>query len=375
MLSVAGDQLARVALTWLVYDRTRSALLAAVTFVASVVPPFVGGLVLSGLGDRFERRQVMIVCDLVSAVLVLVMALPGMPVAGLIVLLFIVTMVSAPFTSARAAVYPDILAGDRYVLGTAITITTSQFAQVIGFAVGGTIVGVFGVRTSLIADAVTFAGSAIIVRAWVRVRPRPGDPSGRKAGPVTTVLAGARLVAGNPALRTPMLFGWLAAFYNVPEGVAAPLARMLGGGSATVGLLLASSALGTVLGSLAFSRLVDPPTRLRWMGSLAVLSSAVLAAFFLSPDLPFALLILTASGVFACFQLAANAAFVGAAPPAQRSQAFGLAQGGMSLGQGTLMVLAGAAAEHFAPEIVVAADGVIGAIVAMTVAFSWSRGR
>jgi predicted MFS family arabinose efflux permease len=298
-----------------------------------------------------------------------------MPVASLVVLLFLVTMVSAPFMSARAAIYPDILAGDRYVLGTAITLTTSQFAQVIGFAVGGTIVGLFGVRTSLIADAVTFAGSAFIVRAWVRVRPRPGDPSARRDGPVTTVLAGARLVGGNPALRTALLFGLLAAFSNVPEGVAAPLARMLGGGSATVGLLLASSALGTVLGSLAFSRLVDPPTRVRLMGPLAVLASGVLAVFFLGPDLPFALLVLTASGVFTCFQLAANAAFVSAAPPAQRSQAFGLAQASMSLGQGTLMVLAGAAAGHFAPEIVLAADGVLGAIAAMMVAFAWSRGR
>ena len=48
LLSVAGDQLAKVALTVLVYDRTRSALLAAVTFAASFVPAFLGGLTLSG---------------------------------------------------------------------------------------------------------------------------------------------------------------------------------------------------------------------------------------------------------------------------------------------------------------------------------------
>ena len=63
-LSVAGDQLARVALTLLVFDQTRSALLAAVAFAASVVPAFVGGLTLSGLADRWPRRRVMIVCDL-----------------------------------------------------------------------------------------------------------------------------------------------------------------------------------------------------------------------------------------------------------------------------------------------------------------------
>ena len=43
-----------------------------------------------------------------------------------------------------------------------------------------------------------------------------------------------------PALRTPMLFGWLAAFYNAPEGVAAPFARQLHAGATGVGLLLAA---------------------------------------------------------------------------------------------------------------------------------------
>ena len=55
LLSVAGDQLARVALTVLVYDRTRSALLAAVTYAATIIPVFAGGILLSGLADRLPR--------------------------------------------------------------------------------------------------------------------------------------------------------------------------------------------------------------------------------------------------------------------------------------------------------------------------------
>ena len=109
LLSVIGDQLARVALTVLVYDRTRSALLAAITFVASIVPTFVGGVTLAWLADRYPRRRVMIACDLVRCALVLVMAIPGVPLAGLVTLLFLVTLVGAPFISARAAVYPDVL--------------------------------------------------------------------------------------------------------------------------------------------------------------------------------------------------------------------------------------------------------------------------
>jgi len=179
LLSVAGDQLARVALTVLVYDRTRSALLAAVTFACSIVPMFVGGVTLSWLADRYPRRGVMILSDLIRCLLVLVMAMSGLPVPVLVALLFAVTLAGAPFTSARAAVYPDVLPGDRYVLGNAVTITTNQLAQVIGFAVGGTLVGLLGVGPSLIIDAATFAASALIVRGWTRYRPAARRALGR----------------------------------------------------------------------------------------------------------------------------------------------------------------------------------------------------
>ena len=60
---------ARVALTLLVFDRTGSPLLAAVTYVASLIPLALGGVALSGLADRLPRREVMICCDLGCAAL------------------------------------------------------------------------------------------------------------------------------------------------------------------------------------------------------------------------------------------------------------------------------------------------------------------
>src|SRR5215467_7612562 len=216
VLSVAGDQLARVALTLLVYDRTHSALLAAVTFAASVVPAFIGEMTLSSLADRLPRRRIMIACDLLRVVLMAVMAVSGIPIAVLVVLLFLVTLVGAPFLSARAALYPDILTGDLYVLGTAVTMTTMQFAQVLGFAVGGAVVGFFGVRVSLLIDAATFALSALITCIWVRSWPAVQPMAARASRAGGSLLAGLRLVFTSPALRIPMLLGWLAAFYNIP---------------------------------------------------------------------------------------------------------------------------------------------------------------
>jgi MFS family permease len=368
ILSVLGDQLARVALTLLVYDRTRSPLLAAVTFAASVLPVFVGGLVLSGLADRLPRREVMIACDLSRMVLVLIMAIPGVPLPVLVGLLFTVTMISTPFTSARSGMYPDILPGDSFALGTAVTMTTYQVALVAGFAGGGAAVGFFGVRPCLLADAVTFGVSALIAFIWVRPRPaaRP-DGAFREARRGGGMTAGVRMAFGRPALRTPMLLGCLATFYVAPEGIAAPLAHSLGAGSLATGMVLTAGALGPSVGAVAFTRLVRPAVRTTLMRPLAIAGCATLMLFALQPPLPLALLIIVVSGLFDCYQVPAVAAFVHAAPASHRSQLFGVAQAAMSLGQGAAMIAAGAIAEHVSPSATIALSGAVGAVAAVLI--------
>lgn len=374
ILSVVGDQLARVALTLLVFGQTHSPLLAAVTFAASVIPTALGGVALSGIADRLPRREIMIVCDLARAALVVTMALPGMPIAALVCLLFLVTLISAPFTSARAALYPDILAGDRYVVGTAITLTTLQFAQVLGFAAGGVMVGSLGIRTSLLVDAATFVLSAAITRLWVHARAAARARAHQGGVALVGTLSGLRLVFTDAKLRFPMLLGWLVAVLDVHEGVSVPLAASVGGGAVAVGMILAAGALGSTLGAIVFGRFVEPVRRLRWMGPLAVASCAVLILFALGPTLPWILVILALSGVFSCYLIAANAAFVSAAPPEMRGQAFGVAQAGMGLGQGSAMVVAGAAAQQYSSSIVIAVCGLMGALVAVIIVASRSRG-
>src|ERR1043165_4558809 len=102
-LSQIGDQLARVALAVLVYARTNSAALAALTIALSYTPSFLGSALLSSLADRFPRREVMIVCDVVSAALVVLMALPGMHLGIVCVAMAGVALVGGPFRSARLA--------------------------------------------------------------------------------------------------------------------------------------------------------------------------------------------------------------------------------------------------------------------------------
>src|SRR5438045_9244249 len=87
LVSVTGDQLARVALSILVYDRTNSPGWAALTYALTFLPDLVGGPLLSGLADRYPPRTVMAAADVLRAVAVTVMAIPVLalpPVAALL---------------------------------------------------------------------------------------------------------------------------------------------------------------------------------------------------------------------------------------------------------------------------------------------------
>jgi len=148
VLSGLGDRLALVALTLLVYDRTRSPLLAAVAYAAGTLPYLVGALFLSGLADRFPRREVMVVCDVIRAVLVAVMLVPGVPLDALIVLLYAVTAFQAPFDTARAAIVRDVVQGERYAMAAATLQSTFRVVVVAGAAIGGLTVAVLGARRS-----------------------------------------------------------------------------------------------------------------------------------------------------------------------------------------------------------------------------------
>ena len=372
-LSVAGDRLALVALTVLVFDRTHSPLLTAAAYAAGFLPWLVGGVLFGAVADRWPRREVMVGCDLARAVLVAVMVLPGVPLPALVGLLAVVTSLAPPFEAARSSLLPDILDGDRYPVGLAVVQTTFRSAMVLGYAAGGIAVAVIGSRSALALDAATFAASAALVRWGIRARPAAARRTARSLG--AEIAAGVRLVVTDRALRTLMLLGWLVAFYAVPEAVAAPYASELGGGAAAIGLILAASAFGYVLAAPVFMRLVAPPQRLRTMGPLAVATCAVLTLCLARPPLAVVLVILAVSGACGVYQIAANAAFMTRVPAAQRGQAFGLAMSGIVAGQGIAFVLAGAAAQVISPPVVVAIAGGLGAAAAMALTVMWRGTR
>ncbi len=325
-VSLAGDQIARVALSVLVYDRTSSAALTGLTYALSYLPSVVGGPLLAGLADRRPRRSVMVWCDLLRAVLVLLMAIPGMPLPLLLVLLAVVTLCESPFDAARGAMMPDVLPGERYAIGGAIDQVVLQAAMVVGFAAGGALLVFATPRELLALDAMTFVVSAALVRAVPFGLTRLELDPDEKATPLTDLRVAGRLVFGDRVLRPLVLVAWLyerrrrgargAWLCRTPTGSGAGLrSRRLVVGRESRRERVA----GLLLPELPESRRVP----LLW--PLATLAAAPLVVCLVHPPFWLVVGLVAVSGMGTSYHLVAMVRFVTLVPPEKRGRALGLA--------------------------------------------------
>ncbi|TDE08240.1 MFS transporter [Jiangella asiatica] len=379
-LSVIGDQLARVALTLLVFDRTESAGLAALTYALTYLPDLVGGATLAGLADRYPRRDVMVVTDLARAALVVVMAVPVVPLAGQVALLALVQLLAAPFSAARQAALADMLVGDRLTLGLGVISITYQAGLVAGFGAGAALVAELGTSTALVINAMTFVVSAALIAYGLNAhRPReslPGDADDLDGVPPggqwQTIRAGWRVVAHDARLRTLLAIACCSGFYVVPEGLAVPYAGQIDAGTVAVGWLLAANPVGTVIGMLLLRRF-RPDRRLALMGPLAIATSAVLLPSGWAPGLAVSVVLWTLSGVFSAHDMITQSAYVASVPAHRRGQAVGVAIAALRAAQGLAIVLAGIAAQFLAPSAIIAAAAALGTVAAAVATVRWRR--
>jgi MFS family permease len=365
--SRAGDQLARVALALLVFDRTSSAILTTLVYALTYLPPLLSAPWLAGLADRYPRRTVMVGTDLVRAGLVAMMAIPAVPLPAVAVLLVLMTCPQPLFSAARNATLPQVLAGDRFPVGMSIVNSADFLAQIAGFTLGGLMVAALGgPHIALAVDAVTYLVSAALLRGGLRPHPPEGGGPGA-LGRGRFPLAAIGILARDRQLRGLAALLWLFGFYLAPAALAAPYAAQIGAGKAAVGVLMAADLPGAVIGGLLVAR-VPPALRQRLMIPLAVATGLPLLATALVPSVPLAVLAWAGMGVLSSYMTLAQVAFTRAVPDAIRARAIGLASAGLQTAQGLGVLLAGAIAEAIPAADAIAVCGAAG--VAGTIAVS-----
>lgn len=376
-LAWIGDYMARAAIMAMIYVQTGSIALSAAGFAITYAPWLVGGPFLATLAERLRYRNVMVVCDILRAVLIAAVAIPGMPMPAMLALVFCVAMLAPPAQAARSATTPLVLPGERVVLGLAISQAFGQATQVIGY-LAGAMIAAHNPQLALLINASTFATSAIILQFGLKDR-APALRQEQRSNLLRETAEGFQVVFGTPALRKIAIIVFASMLWIIlPEGLAIGWAEQLAEGDAArglyQGLIMVSNPFGVVLGGLLISRLLRPSIRRRLIPVFAVLAPLSLVPAVIDPPIVGVLVMVTASGfLMAGMTPTLNGMFVQILRHGYRARAFGVMNSGMQIIQGTAVMIGGLLTELLDLHLVVGLWATLGTVVMFTLAARWPK--
>ena len=171
LMYVLGFEFEILGLSVLVFSQTRSAFLTALTFSMGFAPQAIGGALFTALADRLPPRLVIGAGLLTRAVPGLVIGLwPALPVPAMLALVAVAATQAPVFTAAISGLLPDVLDGDRYVLGRSVFNLTSAGTQILGLGIGGAVLAAVPARWLLLAAGGALVIAAVITRLGLRPR-------------------------------------------------------------------------------------------------------------------------------------------------------------------------------------------------------------
>jgi MFS family permease len=229
LMYVLGFEFEILGLSVLVYAQTRSAFWTALAFSMGFAPQAVGGALFTSLADRLPPRAVIGVGLLTRAVPGLVIGLrPALPVPAMLALVAATAMAAPVFSAGISGLLPEVLEGDRYVLGRSVFNLTGSGTQIIGLGIGGAVLAAVPPRWLLLAAGVSLVVAAIISRLGLRPRPPRAGRDARR-GVVRATVAGNIALFADREVRGLLLAQWLPAwFVTGAECLVVPYTGSLG---------------------------------------------------------------------------------------------------------------------------------------------------
>ncbi|MFI7414780.1 MFS transporter [Streptomyces sp. NPDC049627] len=284
-VSLLGGFMTLVTVMYQVWDLTHSTVWSGAVGLAQVVPIVGVGLFAGAWVDRGDRRRIFLLATVGQAVCALLLAVQGftggVPVAGILALVAAGSCFGAVGGPAAGVFVPRLLPKEQVAAGLALNHATAQAMMLVGPALGGVLLGWFGIGVCYLLDALSF-GLAFYGAFGLPGLPPEGEPS--RAG-LHGVLDGVRFLAGHRVVRGVLITDLAATVLAMPVSLF-PLvnAERFGGDPRTLGLFLSALAVGGV----AATALSGSVTRLGRPGLVMLCGSATwgaaLALFGLMTD-------------------------------------------------------------------------------------------
>jgi MFS family permease len=273
-VSQIGDWLYNLALVTMVYQGTHSAVWAGTATAARVVPMVALGPLGGVVADRFDRRRLMVACDLIRLALMLVLALVAvthLPVLLAPVIAAAASAAGTPYLPCVSASTPRLVPDQDLPGANAARSAVTGLGIIVGPALGGVLLLIGSPALAFVVNAVTFGGSALAVLA-IPAGPafHPGQPDERPTGLLRGVAEGATVLRAYPqAIRLVGADIMCSLVYGMQTVLLLLVARQAGLGLHGYGYLFASIGVGALAGTGLAGR------ALRYSDSRGVLLAAL----------------------------------------------------------------------------------------------------
>lgn len=285
LVSQTGDWFNSVALFTLVLSLTGSGESVGYILIIKLLPSFFAGPIAGVVADRFNRKTVMIVADIVRGFLVLGFLFVRGPEQVWIVYVIaaLEVVVSTFFDPAKSAAIPNIVSRGELISANGLSSASWSVTLALGAALGGVVTNSFGRNTAFEIDSLSFFISAAFIAA---VRLRSARPKQDRAGRlslaevtgITDLVEGARYLRSNRRVTALLLVksGWgigggVLLLLTIYGKEIFPIGR---DGSASIGFFYAARGLGALIGPVIAGLISSgEPRRMR---------RAISVAFFVS---------------------------------------------------------------------------------------------
>ena len=298
LISTAGTALSSLAASILVYRQTGSALSVGLMLMATALPSIVVGLVAGVFVDRYDRKRIMIVADVLRALIVFV--IPFLVPVNILWLYFGIMLISAIgqfYDPAHESILPEVASEEELAAANSLMAISSFGSTAIGFAASGLIASRMPIEWAFYLDAASFLLSGLCI-LLIRINPIEITEATSVKLVVQNLKIGLKHLFNTPLLRSlffisiPVLIG-----FGLSNSLLLPFAeRALQATEFEYGLQEALTSIGFVIASLLMVGLADRLREGQWM-AIGFFGMAIAGmAYSLTSSVPVAILIVTISG-------------------------------------------------------------------------------
>ncbi len=309
-ISLIGTWMQQVAMIWLVYRLTHSALLLGVVGFAGQIPTFLLAPLAGVFADRWNRHRTIVVTQtlaLLQATTLAILVLTGSAeVWHLVVLAVVLGTINAFDMPTRQSFIVQMIER-KEDLGNAIALNSAMVTatRILGPSVAGVLIGAFGEGVCFLANAISYV-AVIAALLAMRVAPPPARPANGRV--IDGLTEGLGYVARLAPVRDTLLLLAFVSFMGMPYYVLMPVFAkdVLGGGAHTLGFLFGAAGLGSLVGTgfLAARRSI------RGSGTIIAAGAAVfgigLIAFSFSHLVWLSMLLICVAGLGIMVQMACS---------------------------------------------------------------------